>query len=133
MSRLHRLVIIISWQCHLFFRSFLSTLHSLLSLSIFVKICSEMKLSQSIALFSTEKKHAINPKSIRRLVSEQHVGKVGGNAASIWPRHNLVTSLTQRLTGMIRKTWFVERFEKSEHFKAASFQEAFVEPFYASI
>ena len=51
------------------------------------------------------------------------------NSAATHPFDVIDTAIDREEIG---KRWFSELFEKSQHFQAASFQQAFVGPFYAS-
>ena len=79
-----------------------------------------------------DKKYATNLKSIRRLVFELCVMKVGDNAASIRPRHSCDVIDTAIGWEEVGERCFFELFRISGHFQVAWFSEAFAGPFYAS-
>ena len=91
----------------------------------------EMKLSQSIELFVTERLSPI------RSLSDVWFSSCASwnrrqrrlNSAATHPFDVIDTAIDRE---KIRKRWFSELFEKCQHFQAASFQQAFVGPFYAS-
>ena len=76
----------------------------------------EMKLSQSMGLFLPKRMPPIRNPS-------------GLNSAVTHPCDVIDTAIDWELIGT---SWFFKLFEKPEPFQVASFQEAFVGPFYAS-